>query len=114
MKKKYILICALSILLFCYAASPPKFWQGLLRTPTAEWAGAYGTGDQSWLGFNCYENRRLVDAHTVILAAMMKELDELKAVVEAMPRRSMGDPNNTIVPAGSSIELELTSSEVKE
>ncbi|MEE9365896.1 MAG: hypothetical protein V3W44_04330 [Dehalococcoidales bacterium] len=93
MNKKRILLCVFSILLFCVAASPPKFWHGLLRTPTAEWAGAYGTGDTSTIAYNCWTNRQLVDGQGKVIAAMKKELDELKAVVDTLPDPNVVDPN---------------------
>ncbi len=126
MKKKHILYSVFCILLFCFAATPPKFWHKLLWTPNAEWIGAYGAGDISWLAFNSYTNTQLLNGQGEVIAAIKKdyglqlaliekELAELKAVIEAMP-----DPNNILDlsnlemgnPWGLSINGELMSSPV--
>lgn len=75
--KKGILIGIVFCL--CIGALPiPKFWQGLLRSPTPEWVGQYGTGAESYLAYNAWIDRQLIDAQAKVIAEMKKEIEELK------------------------------------
>lgn len=93
MKKVNVIWVVLCVLLLCSAAAPPKFWAGMLRGPTAEWAGAYGTANESWLAYNTWVNIQLLDGQGAVIAEMKKELDALRAVVEALPDPNVVDPN---------------------
>jgi hypothetical protein len=71
-----IILLAAALLL---ANPAPKYWQGMLRPPTAEWAGLYGTDDHSYLAYNAWVQRQLT-------ADQAKSIAELKKQVEALQK----------------------------
>jgi hypothetical protein len=59
-------------------AAAPKLWQGMLLAPTAEWSGHYGTNRDSYLAYNCWVQKQLIDGQGKVIAAMKKDIARLQ------------------------------------
>lgn len=78
------IIVGLTGLVLCLgAAAPPTYWQDLLQVkPSTEWQKLYGYGEVSFLAHGQWVNRQLLDGQGKVIAAMKKEIEALKAVVD--------------------------------
>lgn len=82
----------------CFGAAAPKYWNDVLQVkPSTEWQKLYGWGDVAFLAHGQWVNRQLLDGQGAVIAAMKKEMDEIKArltALEPAPAAKPDDPNN--------------------
>ena len=80
-----LLVLCLVVSIAVGAAKPPKYWRDLLQIkPTTEWTELYGHGDESWLAYNAWIMKQLLDGQGEVISSMKKKMDELKARVDKL------------------------------